>query len=87
MTRSAAQAVTNSYTLSSASHQAPKVSVITGVRRLLPVMKGEYGLALQALVAVIITSTAGLLGPLIIGRTVDIYIRNRDFNTRLPSGM
>src|SRR4030095_5571027 len=87
MTRSAAQAVTNSYTLSSASHQAPKVSVITGVRRLLPVMKGEYGLALQALIAVIITSTAGLLGPLIIGRTVDIYIRNRDFNGVLRSAL
>jgi ATP-binding cassette, subfamily B, bacterial len=87
MTRSAAQVATNSYTLSSALHQAPKVSVITGVRRLLPVMKGEYGLALQALVAVIITSTAGLLGPLIIGRTVDIYIRNRDFNGVLLSAL
>ena len=87
MTRNAAQAVTNSYTLSSASHQAPKVSVITGVRRLLPVMKGEYGLALQALAAVIITSTAGLLGPLIIARTVDIYIQNRDFNGVLLSAL
>ena len=87
MTRSAAQAVTNSYTLSSATHQAPKVSVITGVRRLLPVMKGEYGLALQALVAVIVTSTTGLLGPLIIARTVDIYIQSRDFNGVLRSAL
>jgi ATP-binding cassette subfamily B protein len=50
-------------------------------------MKGEYGLALQALAAVIITSTAGLLGPLIIGRTVDIYIQNRDFNGVLLSAL
>jgi ATP-binding cassette subfamily B protein len=87
MTRNAAQAVTNSYILSSASHQAPKISVITGVRRLLPVMKGEYGLALQALAAVIITSTTGLLGPLIIARTVDTYIQNRDFNGVLLSAL
>lgn len=79
MTRSAAQAITNSYTLSSASHQAPQISVVTGIRRLLPVMEGEYGIAVQALIAVIITSTSGLLGPMIIGNTIDVYIRNRDF--------
>ncbi len=79
MTRSAAQAVTNSYSLSSPSHQAPQISVVTGIRRLLPVMEGEYGIAVQALIAVIITSTSGLLGPMIIGNTVDRYIRNPDF--------
>jgi len=42
-------------------------------------MEGEYGIASQALIAVIITSVSGLLGPMIIGRTVDIYIKNRDF--------
>ena len=35
-------------------------------------MEGEYGIAVQALIAVIITSTSGLLGPMIIGNTVDI---------------
>jgi len=50
-------------------------------------MKGEYGLALQALAAVLITSTTGLLGPLIIARTVDIYIQNRDFNGVLRSAL
>jgi len=42
-------------------------------------MEGEYGIAVQALIAVIITSTSGLLGPMIIGNTIDVYIRNRDF--------
>jgi ATP-binding cassette, subfamily B, bacterial len=79
MTRNAVQATTNSYTLSSASYQPPKVSVVTGIRRLLPVMEGEYSLVIQALIAIIITSVTGLLGPMIIGRTVDIYIRNGDF--------
>jgi ATP-binding cassette, subfamily B, bacterial len=78
MTRSAAPAVTNSYGLSSSSHQAPAISVVTGIRRLLPVMEGEYGIVIQALIAVIITSTSGLLGPMIIGRTVDNYIRTPD---------
>jgi len=42
-------------------------------------MEGEYSLVIQALIAIIITSVTGLLGPMIIGRTVDIYIRNGDF--------
>ena len=79
MTRSAAQAISNSYSLSSSTFQPPKISVVEGIRRLLPVMEGEYGIASQALIAVIITSVSGLLGPMIIGRTVDIYIKNRDF--------
>jgi len=41
-------------------------------------MEGEYGIVIQALIAVIITSTSGLLGPMIIGRTVDNYIRTPD---------
>jgi len=79
MTRSAAPAVTNSYSLSSPSYQTPAISVVTGIRRLLPVMEGEYGIVIQALIAVIITSTSGLLGPMIIGKTVDNYIRTPDF--------
>jgi ATP-binding cassette subfamily B protein len=81
MTRSAAPAATaiNSYTLSSATHEAPKLGLISGIRKLLPVMEGERSIVLQALLAVIVTSTSGLIGPMIIGRTIDVYIRNRDF--------
>jgi len=43
-------------------------------------MEGEYGLVVQALIAVIITSTSGLLGPMIVGNTVDQYIRNPNFH-------
>jgi ATP-binding cassette subfamily B protein len=87
MTRSAAPAITNSYTLSSTTHQAPNVSLITGIRRLLPVMEGEHAIVIQALAAVIITSVSGLLGPYIIRRTVDTYIQNRDFNGVLWSAL
>ena len=85
MSRSAAPANTNLYTLSSPSQQAPSISVVTGIRRLLPVMAGERRVAIQALIAVIITSVSGLLGPMIIGRAVDVYIRNGDFNGVLLS--
>jgi len=88
MTRSAALANTNPYTLSSPSRQAASVSVVTGIRRLLPLMAGEQSIAIQALIAVIITSVSGLLGPMIIGRAVDVYIRNGDFNgVLLSAGM
>jgi len=48
-------------------------------------MAGEQRIATQALIAVIITSISGLLGPMIIGRTVDRYIRSGDFNGVLAS--
>jgi ATP-binding cassette subfamily B protein len=89
MTRSAAPAasVTDSYTLSTAAHQAPQIGVISGIRKLLPVMEGERSIVLQALIAVIVTSTSGLIGPMIIGRTVDVYIRNKDFQGVLHSAL
>jgi ATP-binding cassette, subfamily B, bacterial len=85
MTRSAAQAISNLYRLSSSSHQAPAISVATGIRRLLPLMAGERPIAVQAFIAIVVTSVAGLLGPLIIGRTVDLYIRNGNFDGVLAS--
>jgi len=89
MIRSAAPAATasDSYTLSSATHQPPKLSVVSGIRKLLPVMEGERSIVLQALIAVIVTSTSGLIGPMIIGRTIDVYIRNRDFQGVLHSAL
>ena len=88
MTRSAAPAITNnSYTLSSSTQKAPQISLVTGIRRLLPVMEGEHGIAFQALIAVIITSVSGLLGPYIIGRAIDTYIKNKDFHGVLMSAL
>jgi ATP-binding cassette subfamily B protein len=85
MTRSAAPAITNSYSLSNSSHQTPAISIVTGIKRLLPVMSGEQAIAIQAFVAVAITSISALLGPMIIGRTVDRYIRGGDFSGVLLS--
>ncbi len=79
MTRSAAQATTNSYTLSSPANQAPKVSIKTGIKRLLPIMSGEQRSVALASGAIIISSVAALCGPLIIAHAVDTYIPRRDF--------
>jgi ATP-binding cassette subfamily B protein len=46
---------------------------------MLPMLRGEWGLVTQALAAVVITSVSGLLGPMIIGHTVDVYFRTGDF--------
>src|SRR5690348_9293216 len=79
MTPSAAPATTSSYTLSSGSHQAATIGVVAGVRQLGPVVRTERGLVVQAFAAVVVTSISGLLGPMIIGRTVDGYMRDGDF--------
>ena len=85
MTPSAAPAITNSYRLSSRTHDAPSLGIVAAIRRLTPVMAGEGPLVVQAFVAVAVTSVAGLLGPMIIGRTVDVFIQHRDFRGVLES--
>jgi len=79
MTPSAAPATTNSYRLSSRTHDAPSLGIVAAIRRLSPVMAGERALVVQALAAVVVTSVSGLLGPMIIGRTVDVFIQHHDF--------
>lgn len=85
MTPSAAPATTSSYRLSSRTHDAPSLGIVAAIRRLRPVMAGEGPLVVQALVAVAVTSVTGLLGPMIIGRTVDVFIQHRDFRGVLES--
>ena len=87
MTPSAAPATTNSYALSGSADRAPNGSLITGIRRLTPVMRGEGPIVAQALIAVIVTSICGLLGPMIIGRTVDQSIVSGNFRGVLASAL
>jgi len=85
MSPSAARATTKPYTLSSASTEAQAIGLLAGIGRLRPVMAGEQRLVIQALVAVVFTSLTGLLGPLIIARTVDVDIRGGNFTGVLQS--
>jgi len=55
-----------------------KSTVGAGVKRFLPLMKPETGLVGVALVAMLISTGTALVGPVIIGRGIDTYIRFKD---------
>ncbi len=84
MTPSAAPSITNPYTLSSARGQ-DDTGIVTAVRRLAPLMASGRTRLVVAFIATIVSSIAGLLAPVIIGRAVDISIRNRDLSGVLRS--
>jgi ATP-binding cassette, subfamily B, bacterial len=78
MSPSAAPATTSPYRLSAPQAQR-STSIGAALKRLLPVMAGERRSVVAAFVAVIVASGASLVAPIIIGRTVDLYIDTRDF--------
>ncbi len=79
MSRSAAPATTSQYTLSKTAHQESKAGFVTALKRLWPLTAGERRSVRTAFIAILISSAAALLAPMIIGRTVDLYIRGGDF--------
>jgi ATP-binding cassette subfamily B protein len=85
MTPSEAPAISSPYRLSSAPGRAGSASVAAALKRLAPVMADQRRSVIAAFVATIVASTAALIAPVIIGRTVDTYIRNRDFTGVLQS--
>ena len=78
MTRSAAQATSN-YTLNRGDKQQQSAAVGTALKRLAPLLTDEKRLVALAFVAMLITNGTTLIGPVIIGRTVDTYIQERNF--------
>ena len=84
MSPSEAPAITSPYRLSAA--QGPSnLSVLAALKRLAPVLSDQRRRVLVALAATVVSAIMGLLGPVIIARTVDVYIRNRDFHGVLTS--
>jgi len=85
MTRNAAPAITN-YTLNKGDKPSQeKAAIVTALKRLSPLLSDEKRIVTLAFVAMLVSSASALLGPVIIGRAVDTYIRNRDFNGVLTS--
>jgi ATP-binding cassette subfamily B protein len=84
MSPSEAPATTNPYRLS-AAQGLESASVLTALKRLAPVLADQRKSVVIAFAATIVSSVTGLLGPMIIGRTVDGYIRTRDFRGVLLS--
>src|SRR5262249_6282353 len=87
MIRNKAQATTNYRlsTLSKGDNPQQSASIGAALRRMAPLLSDEKRIVALAFVAMLVTSTSSLLGPAIIGRTVDTYIRNSDFRGVLIS--
>ncbi len=75
MTRSEALITTN-YTLNKGDKPQPTAAIGTALKRLAPLLTDEKRIVALAFVAMLVTSASSLLGPIIIGRTVDTYIQN-----------
>lgn len=77
MTPSAAPAATG-YTLGRPAADEREPTIVSAVARLAPLMAGERRAVAIAFVGVIVTSATALVAPLLIGRAIDVDIRNRD---------
>jgi ATP-binding cassette subfamily B protein len=66
------------YTLNS-SGSGEKVTPRMVLKRLLPFLSGEKKNVIVAFFAIIINAVSNLLGPIIIGYTIDNYIQTKDF--------
>ncbi len=79
MTRNEAPATTNYYALSKPSPGQRPASIGSAIRRLAPLMADEKRRVATAFGAMLLSSVAGLLGPAIIGYTVDNYVQRGNF--------
>jgi ATP-binding cassette subfamily B protein len=88
MTRNAAPATTTStpsYTLNKGERLGQKLSIISALKRLAPLLRDEKKTVALASIAMLATNGAGLLGPVIIARAVDRYIQGGNFQGVLTS--
>src|SRR5215468_710612 len=87
MIRNEAQATTNYRlsTLNKDDNPQQSASIGAALKRMAPLLSDEKRIVALAFVAMLVTSTSSLLGPAVIGRTVDTYIRNGDFRGVLIS--
>src|SRR4051794_8056050 len=83
MSRNEAPATTK-YTLNKGD-SPQQAAIATALKRLAPLLVDEKRTVALAFVAMLVTNGSSLLGPVIIGYTVDTYIRNRNFAGVLTS--
>jgi len=67
------------YDLNKLGQEQQKTSTFAGLRKLLQLIAHEKRTLIIALVAILVNSTLNLLGPLIIGHTIDKYVQHKDF--------
>ncbi|MGZ3874129.1 MAG: ABC transporter ATP-binding protein, partial [Mucilaginibacter sp.] len=70
------------YNLNDLQASAEKTSTWSSLKKLLHLIAHERRNLVLALIAIIINSTLNLLGPLIIGRTIDhyIFVAHKDYH-------
>lgn len=69
-----------SYNLNTSTQQEKKTSTYAGLKKLLQLIKHERPKLLLALVAILLNSTINLLGPYIIGHTIDKYVVTKQYH-------
>ena len=68
------------YNLNKLSEQAEKTSNISALKKLLQLISHEKPTLLLATLAILVNSTLNLLGPLIIGHTIDTYVVHKQYH-------
>jgi ATP-binding cassette subfamily B protein len=74
------------YNLNKITDKEEKTSTIAALKKLLELISAERTTLWIALVAILVNSTLLLLGPLIVGYTIDAYVRTGDFGGVLKFG-
>jgi ATP-binding cassette subfamily B protein len=86
MSRSEAPAITSPYRLSAVQPQSSP-SLLSALKKLAPVLADQRRRLAVAFAATIVSAGMGLLGPVIIARTIDIDVRGRNFHGVLVSAV
>ncbi|WP_183568233.1 ABC transporter ATP-binding protein [Mucilaginibacter sp. SP1R1] len=68
------------YDLNKLNQAQQKTSTLAGLKKLLQLIAHEKRTLILALIAILTNSTLNLLGPLIIGHTIDKYVQHKDFS-------
>ena len=68
------------YDLNKLNKEQQKTSTVAGLKKLLQLIAHEKKILLFALVAILTNSALNLLGPLIIGHTIDKYVQHKDYS-------
>lgn len=68
------------YDLNQLSKTAQKTSTFAGLKKLIQLISHEKRTLIIAVIAILINSTLNLLGPLIIGHTLDSYVLHKNFS-------
>ncbi len=68
------------YQLNQTEKHARKTSILVAIQRIVPYLAGEKRNLIVAFIAILVTSLGALAAPLIIGHTVDTYIKTKNFH-------